>query len=44
MYGAERFMLRDHESALERSRLVKEVTLCHDFLSQAKQTKFSRVY
>lgn len=30
-------ILRDHESALERSRLMKEETLCHDSLSQAER-------
>jgi transcriptional regulator with XRE-family HTH domain len=30
-------LLRDHEAVLERSRLIKEETLCHDSLSQAER-------
>ena len=30
-------LLRSQESALERSRLVKEETLCHDSLTQAER-------
>ena len=30
-------LLREHESALERSRLVQEETLCHDSLTQAER-------
>jgi hypothetical protein len=30
-------LLRDQEAALERSRLAREETLCHDSLTQAER-------
>jgi transcriptional regulator with XRE-family HTH domain len=35
--GETALLLREHESALEQSRLVQEETLCHDSLTQAER-------